>query len=135
MIIINKNQENNVALTLFEKTTIPCPYYYLFLLVNVQKNTIHTFLATDISGYKKRYNQFNIVETTDPNPMDGEVELNLPGRYYYFIYAQESDSNLDPELANELVEQGILTVRGESSTTSTAYETKTEGHVYRPITE
>lgn len=57
---------------------------------------------TDISAYIERYNEFEITEGTT-------VTLDA-GEYLYEIYAQSSPSNLDPALANQLVEQGIVKV-------------------------
>jgi hypothetical protein len=68
----------------------------------------YNFLLTDVSTFKDRYNKFSINENTY-NFFEGE--------YMYEIYAQTSSSNLNPALANEQVESGILKVQLSSTTT------------------
>lgn len=132
MILINKGQGNTVALTLTEKTTISDPVYYLFHFQQQQKNENYYFIAADTSQYPIRYNLFNIVETSNPDPLAGEVSISLPGRCLYFIYAQNSATNLDPEDADELVEQGFVEVKGSASSTDSDYTTPYSAHVYKP---
>jgi hypothetical protein len=57
---------------------------------------------TDISAYVDRYNKFSVTEGTTFSVDSGE--------FLYRVYAQTSPSNLDPNLSDELVEQGILKV-------------------------
>ena len=57
---------------------------------------------TDISAYIERYNKFNVTEGTTFTVDAGE--------FLYKVYAQTSSSNLNPSLANELVEEGLLKV-------------------------
>jgi hypothetical protein len=57
---------------------------------------------TDISAYVDRYNKFSVTEGTTFSVDSGE--------FLYRVYAQTSPSNLDPNLADELVEQGLLKV-------------------------
>ena len=57
-------------------------------------------ILTDISTQTERYNKFAIVEGTTFTLLNGE--------YAYKVYAQTSSVNTNPDLANELVEQGIL---------------------------
>ncbi len=49
---------------------------------------------------KERYNQFAVIEGTTFTLLNGEYE--------YKVYAQTSAVNTNPDLANELVETGIL---------------------------
>jgi len=99
MLQINKAESKSWYLTLSEKTTIANPIY-LFSLTHRLTNTAYNFILTDISAYVERYNEFPITEGTT-------VTLDT-GEYQYEIYAQSSPSNLDPALANELVEIGLL---------------------------
>jgi hypothetical protein len=101
MLQINKAESKNWYLTLTEKTTISNPYY-LFSLKHRLTAVEYNFLLTDISSYKERYNEFAITE-------GATVTLDA-GEYLYRIYAQTSSNNTNPELANELVEEGIVKV-------------------------
>lgn len=93
MIIINKSQENDVILTLEEKRTLDSPTF-LFRFINDQLKTSKTFIATDTSGYVRRFNRFTIEETTSEDLTDGKVSLEK-GFYVYEIYEQLSATNLD----------------------------------------
>jgi hypothetical protein len=88
-------------LTLTEKTTISNPTY-LFSITHRLTNTTTNFILTDISAYVDRYNKFSVTEGTTFSVDSGE--------FLYRVYAQTSPSNLDPNLADELVEQGLLKV-------------------------
>jgi hypothetical protein len=101
MLQINKAESKNWYLTLTEKTTISNPYY-LFSLKHRLTAVEYNFLLTDISSYKERYNEFAITE-------GATVTLDA-GEYLYRIYAQTSSVNTNPELANELVEEGLVKV-------------------------
>jgi hypothetical protein len=108
MIYLKENQNNIVALTLTEKTTINAPTY-LFRFVNNQTNLEYVCISDDLSGYLARYNKFNILTmNTTPDPLQGELKLPLGDEYSYFIYAQISTTNLDYKLSNEVVETGIM---------------------------
>lgn len=108
MIYLKENQNNIVALTLTEKTTINAPTY-LFRFVNKQTNLEYVCISQDLSGYLARYNKF-IIKTmnTTPTPLLGELKLPLGDEYEYFIYAQISTTNLDYKLSNEVVETGLM---------------------------
>ena len=101
MLQINKAETKSWYLTLSEKTTISNPTY-LFSLTHRLTNTITNVILSDVSIHIERYNQFNVVEGTTFDLYTGE--------YMYKVYAQTSISNTDPNLSDELVEEGILKV-------------------------
>ena len=108
MILLQENTANIVVLTLSEKTTINAPTY-LFRFVNKQTNVEYVCIQTDTSVFKSRYNKFTITtQNTTPNPLLGQLKLTLGDEYEYYIYAQESTTNLDYTLSNEMVESGIM---------------------------
>jgi hypothetical protein len=67
-----------------------------------------------------RYNEFELTEGTT-------VTLDA-GEYIYKIYAQASPSNVDPTLANELVEEGIVKV--DFDVTRTQYSVTLNEKIY-----
>lgn len=103
MLLITQGESKYWYLTLSEKTTIANPYY-LFSLTHRQTNKVYNFILTDISSFKERYNKFSIDET---------LYEFFEGEYIYEIYAQTSSTNINPSLANQLVETGILKVQLE----------------------
>jgi hypothetical protein len=99
MLTLEKLQTKNWYLTLTEKTTIS-PAYYLFSFTHRLTNKTTNVILTDISSYPDRYNKFLVTEGTSFTLDEGEL--------MYRVYAQTSDSNTNPDLADELVEQGLL---------------------------
>ena len=85
MIEFNKASTNTVTVTLTENATISNPIY-LFLFKNQQSGVDYYFIATDTSAFKQRYNQFQVIEKTNPNTLSGEVSLGNEGFYDYTIY-------------------------------------------------
>lgn len=115
MILINKNSNNTVVLTLKEKSITGG--YFLFNLVNdITKNAVN-FIAPDISLYQDRYNEFVITETTGTNILtSGTITLSPTGTWTYRVYEQSSNTNLNPLLADNQtpLEEGIVKVVGTS---------------------
>lgn len=101
MLLITKGETKFWYLTLTEKVTISNPKF-LFSVTHRQTMKEYNFLLTDISAYTDRYNKFSVNENTY-NFFEGE--------YMYNVYAQTSSVNVNPALANELVEEGILKVQ------------------------
>jgi len=101
MLLITKGEVKNWILTLSEKVTISNPYF-LFYLTHRQTNKTYAFLSDDISTFTERYNEF-VIDENDYDFFEGE--------YLYQVYAQISSSNLNPALADELVEEGLLKVQ------------------------
>jgi hypothetical protein len=119
MLQINKAESKSWYLTLSEKTTIANPTY-LFSLTHRLSNQEYNFILTDTSAYVERYNKFPITEGTT-------VTLDA-GEYEYKIYAQTSPTNLNPALAIELVEQGIVKV--DFDVTRTQYSVTLNEKIY-----
>ena len=119
MLQINKAESKSWYLTLSEKTTIANPTY-LFSLTHRLTNVAYNFILADTSSYTTRYNKFDITEGTT-------VTLDA-GEYEYEIYAQTSPTNLDPTLANELVEEGIVKV--DFDVTRTQYSVTLNEKIY-----
>jgi len=100
---------NIVVLTLTEKVTITDPTF-LFEFYNNQTFVKYYCIADDVSLYPDRYNKFTITLTAGvPVPLSGEVSLPIGDEYNYTVYAQTSTTNLDPALADEVVEIGYMT--------------------------
>ena len=106
MIHLTKGQTNSIILTLTEKQLLVNPNY-LFVFTNRSSNLQVKFVqlnAADVSAYKDRYNEFNIVTNT-------YFGSSLNGQYVYSIYEQTSTSNTNPAGLN-LLETGILELDG-----------------------
>lgn len=103
MLKVTKQDSEYWYVTLTEKVTIANPYF-LFSFKCRQTDAYKNFILTDISTQKERYNKFFFEEGVDE---DRTLEV---GEHEYFIYAQISSTNLNPSLADELVETGLLKV-------------------------
>jgi hypothetical protein len=118
MIYLTKGQTNQIVLTLKEKQTLPSPNY-LFRFVHRALNTEARFVVlntADTSAYKDRFNQFSLV--TNNYFSDKES-----GEWEYYIYEQNSSSNVDPAFATGLLETGIMRLTDDTSFSYTKYQT------------
>jgi len=73
------------VVTLTENSTATNPYY-LFQFTNQTSNVDYYFIATDVSNFKERYNEFNVIERDNANTLAGQVELGDTGFYNYTIF-------------------------------------------------
>jgi len=119
MLQINKAETKTWYLTLTEKTTVSNPTY-LFSLTHRLTNVAYNFILNDTSSYVERYNAFELTEGTT-------VTLDA-GEYIYKIYAQTSPTNVNPDLADELVEEGMVKV--DFDVTRTQYTVTLNEKIY-----
>lgn len=121
MVLINKNSNNTMVLTLTENSTLTNPFY-LFNFVSDVTNESVNFIATDLSNYTDRYNKFLITETSGTQILtSGTIELNPAGSWTYKVYEQTSDTNLNPLLSTNTtpLEVGIIKVKGNETVYNT----------------
>lgn len=109
MIRFEKYATNNVVVTLTENSTLTNPYY-LFQFTNQTSNVDYYFIATDVSLYKERYNEFSVTERDTPNTLAGEVELGDTGFYNYTIYQTNLVSLAGLTNASQAVSSATLEV-------------------------
>ena len=124
MLVINKNSNNTLILTLTEKVTIASPTF-LFKLTNDLTRESVLFLSANLSAYKDRYDKFLITETSGTiNASSGVINLNPTGYWKYQIFEQASTSNLLESATGSMVENGKIKVIG-TDTTFTVYNPTT----------
>lgn len=118
MIHVTKGTTANVYLTLKEKQTLANPNF-LFYFKHRSTNEVVAFVrlgASNLSIYRYRYDLFQFtVNTHFLNSTEGEYE--------YFIYEQTSTTNIDPALATNLVESGIMNLNPSTTFSFTKYQT------------
>ena len=113
MILINKNENNTIIVTLKEKTTLDSPTYLFKFTNDITKDSVK-FIATNLSSYQYRYDQFLITETSgSTNLTSGVIELSPTGFWSYTIYEQSSTTSLDERQATGIVETGKVQVVGD----------------------
>jgi hypothetical protein len=103
-----------IYLTLQEAARDYSYTHYLFKLTHRISGKEHFFVA-DVIADNPRYTAVNVY--TDADNVNN-VLLTETGYYEYAVYVQTSSSNLDPDEATALVEQGLLYVIGASITTT-----------------
>ena len=113
MIEITKGENNLITVTLLEKTTLAAPTYLFKFTNDLTKQSVK-FIASNISSFTYRYDQFLITETSGTtNLTSGVIELSPTGFWSYTIYEQTSTTNLDEAQATGIVETGKVKVIGE----------------------
>lgn len=103
MLIIQQGTASTLLVTATEKVTIDPPVFFLFNFQSLLTNESYNVLLTDTSPHPTRYNEFSISSAQAANMS--------PGEHRYTIYAQNSNSNTDPDDADEVVETGLAIVR------------------------
>lgn len=107
MIYINKDEINNIVLTLSEVSSLSNPFY-LFVFqneMNPQSDPI-LFTTSDISAYPERYNQFLLDEPVD-------VVL-IKGQYSYSVYESLTEPTSIEDTTGIIIEEGRMVVSGSA---------------------
>lgn len=108
MLIFYPLTQNLIVISTFEKVTITNPTY-LFRFVNKETKIEYSCISAPIDTYSYNRQSFQITtKTSGANNLLGEIVLTIGDEYDYYIYAQESTTNLDYTLANELIEEGVM---------------------------
>jgi len=118
MITLNKNEINEVVLTLNEKAIGLNPYF-LQLYSNQNKNSVLIPLTGDTSTNVIRYNQYAIDESN--------YNL-LIGEYDYYAH-QYTGSTIVLSASTNIVESGKCRVVGTGFTTTT-YQNNTQNYTF-----
>lgn len=98
MIQIKKGIINSVTVTLSEKTTLTSIYYLFEFTPKGNNIPVYCVVGSDKNTNTlnpKRYNEFDITETSSPDPLNSEIELPV-GESVYKVYEQSNNVNLNP---------------------------------------
>lgn len=119
MLVIAKNTNTNLIVTVTEKVTLATPYFLFVFQSDVTKEKV-IFLQANSSAHTDRYDEFIITErSTNLNFSSGIIELNPHGTWTYEIFEQSSSSNLIEANAGTRLETGIAKVLGTQETYTT----------------
>ena len=108
-------------ITVTELTTIQNPKY-LFEFIEEQSDDKVYCILENVSTATERFDEFVIVDGVD-------VTFPYNGFYSYKVYQQASDSNLNPDLSDGLVEEGRAHIYEEESP-SGEYDTIFTNNIY-----
>ena len=105
MIYINKDEVNNIVLTLSEVSSLSNPFY-LFVFQNEMNPESEPILFStpDISTYPERFNQFLLDEPVD-------VTL-IKGQYSYSVYESINAPTEIEDTTGIVIEDGRMVVSG-----------------------
>jgi hypothetical protein len=106
MLIIRKNQTNNLIATVSMNKTLPNPYY-LFSFQHIASKERISFYPQVITS-NVRYDKFRFVEapSTNLSAVPPEVYFQYLGQYYYSIYENITNTSTDISLAYNKLESG-----------------------------
>jgi hypothetical protein len=122
MLFISTNTAQQTAYLSFQEGELFLGATYSDMLVKlVHENTgKEYFFIPIILSENARITAIQF-DTNVNDPQNAGILLEDAGRYAYYIYAQNSVSNLDPSLSLGLIEQGFM----EATNGVTYYETPT----------
>lgn len=133
-MVIVKGEENDIRLSLMDSVTISGAVYFLFRFVRKSDNEEKSMLVTDqTSGLVDRYSQFLITESDTEDLSSATISLSTQNssqaEYICYVYAQNSSTNTNYQLADELikieqclVKGGVSVVNDNNNTTVTVNE-------------
>jgi len=115
MIYIQQAGINNIILTLSEKSLLTDPFY-LFVFQNEYEidSPLIKWATDDISYYKNRYNQFQLIEAATGSKEGGyDTPLSLcSGQYSYTIYESSTLTLSVNDTTKRIIEEGRMVVSG-----------------------
>jgi hypothetical protein len=123
MLIIRKNQTNNLIATVSMNKTLPNPYY-LFSFQHIASKERTSFYPQVITS-NVRYDKFRFVESTTTNlsVVPPQVNLEYLGQYYYSIYENITSGSTDISLAYNKLESGrAWVIIGDDNTQECFFE-------------
>lgn len=103
MLVILKNQLNQLCISASEKVTLESPNF-LFVFTHEMQEVDTPCILTNTSEFTQRYDLFPFTEGVD-------AELVQTGSYTLKVYEQESPTNLDPNETTGLVHQESVLVK------------------------
>ena len=106
-IVIYQNTVNNIVVSLSERSQLIDPYYLFRFKRNI--NTSDEFavcVVQNTSAHPERYDLVVITETSNPTPLDGEVELEL-GEWAYEVYESATPTTDINNTTGRVIHRGL----------------------------
>lgn len=113
MLYVDGSGTTTVTVTLYEKATIPTPYFTWWVQRKGSLDTI-IFYQDDISLSPYYFNQFNITIATSSVGLTSGVVPLTSGEWNYVVYQQNAPYIL--ATSSVILETGLLIVEGTYST-------------------
>lgn len=112
MIAVLPNTTNqNVYLTLKERQKDIGAWTNYLVEIQGEMSREKRYFIANVAEDNARYTKITINTNTE-DPLNGDILITETGQYWYKVFAQDSDTNLDPDNATE-IEKGVLHVQTE----------------------
>ena len=108
MLLIKRNEINNLAVTVSQHRTIT-DANYLFSFQHILSKETARFFPKNISTSTNRYDEFQFHEGSEPVGYTGDIPYEIfpfEGQYYYSIYECFTTGSTDPNYAFSKLEEG-----------------------------
>lgn len=128
MLLIKRNEINNLAVTVSRHKTIGSPNYLFSFLHIMSKETVQ-FFPKNISTSTNRYDEFQFHEGKEPANYTGDIPYEIfpfEGQYYYSIYECFNTGSTDPQFAYQKLEEGRALVEDSQVTPEYTYTYESE---------
>ena len=128
MLLIKRNEINNLAVTVSRHKTIGSPNYLFSFLHIMSKETVQ-FFPKNISTSTNRYDEFQFHEGREPANYTGDIPYEIfpfEGQYYYSIYECFNTGSTDPQFAYQKLEEGRALVEDSQVTPEYTYTYESE---------
>jgi hypothetical protein len=147
MIYAQQGQLNQLAVTASRNRLDTTADRYLWSVthkLSFQSWKFIPFMITATTDYEPGYNLFCVnIDDSTPQVFTGATGCDtgatlcnvhlIPGEYYFKIYSQDTNNNLNPNLTTEVVAEGMMTVVGVNQNNPITYSGDTDVFImYNP---
>lgn len=109
--VLEKNQVNNVVVTLSERSQIVDPYFLVAFKNKFSTEDVQAVCSVqNMAASNIRFDLIVITEKTDPNPLFGEVYL-IEGEWSYDVYESAEQTLLIEETTGRILQKGFIIVK------------------------
>lgn len=106
-IVIRKNEINNLALTLRERSQLVDPYYLFEFISNFSTTPLKRYAsAQNQASVNIRYDLIVLSEQANPEGLDGEIRL-MEGEWSYKVYESQEPTLEVSETTGRIIQHGI----------------------------
>lgn len=113
MIAILPNTTNqNIYLTLREKVKDVGTWTNYLIEIQGEMSREKRYFIANVIEDNDRYTKITM-NTNANDALNGDLLITETGQYWYKVYAQDSDTNLDPSNSIAEIERGVLHVQTE----------------------
>jgi hypothetical protein len=123
MLRVQRNQQNNLVVSVSRHKTIPNAQY-LFSFEHIISKEKVRFYPKNISTHENRYDEFVFFEGETPVNYTGDIPYEIfpyPGQYYYSIWEAFTQNSTNPNSAYDKLEEGRCVVYDNTNETPYRY--------------